>query len=111
MYQPLPLQFLEDDLYRNFSIPTLLQCGFFCGSGEYCVRIWIRRRSFYEDSFIFYPIQGGSGEIRTHGPLTRTPVFKTGAFDHSATLPFVLLVRSDATVPHEIWIFNAPVVE
>lgn len=29
---------------------------------------------------------GGSG-IRTHGPLSRTPVFKTGAFDHSAIPP------------------------
>jgi hypothetical protein len=31
----------------------------------------------------------GRGEIRTHGPREETPVFKTGAIDHSATLPFV----------------------
>lgn len=31
----------------------------------------------------------GGGEIRTHGPLTEAPVFKTGAFDHSATPPCV----------------------
>ena len=29
----------------------------------------------------------GGGEIRTHGPRKETPVFKTGAFDHSATPP------------------------
>jgi hypothetical protein len=27
------------------------------------------------------------GEIRTHGTVARTPVFKTGAFNHSATTP------------------------
>ena len=27
---------------------------------------------------------GGEGGIRTHGTLARSPVFKTGAFDHSA---------------------------
>src|SRR5437762_526100 len=30
---------------------------------------------------------GGRGEIRTHGELSPTPVFKTGAINHSATLP------------------------
>ena len=30
---------------------------------------------------------GGGGGIRTHGGLSSTPVFKTGAFDHSATPP------------------------
>jgi hypothetical protein len=30
---------------------------------------------------------GGGGGIRTRGPLARTPVFKTGAFDRSATPP------------------------
>ena len=32
--------------------------------------------------------KNGGGEIRTHGPVTQTPVFKTGALDHSATPPF-----------------------
>ena len=32
-------------------------------------------------------LHGGGGGIRTHGTLSRTPVFKTGAFDHSATPP------------------------
>ena len=31
---------------------------------------------------------GGRGGIRTHGTLAGTPVFKTGALNHSATLPF-----------------------
>ena|GEM_PF-6236859 len=30
----------------------------------------------------------GEGGIRTHGTLAGTPVFKTGAFNHSATSPF-----------------------
>jgi hypothetical protein len=30
---------------------------------------------------------GGSGEIRTHEGRKPLPVFKTGAFNHSATLP------------------------
>ena len=31
---------------------------------------------------------GGEGGIRTHGFLAKTPVFKTGAFNRSATSPF-----------------------
>ena len=31
---------------------------------------------------------GGEGEIRTHDPREGTPVFKTGAFNRSATSPF-----------------------
>ena len=30
---------------------------------------------------------GGGGGIRTHETLSRLPVFKTGAFNRSATLP------------------------
>ncbi len=29
----------------------------------------------------------GEGGIRTHGPVAEAPVFKTGAFVHSATSP------------------------
>ncbi len=32
-------------------------------------------------------VWGGGGGIRTHGDLTTTPVFKTGAFNRSATPP------------------------
>ena len=38
-------------------------------------------------------VGGGGGGIRTHGTLSRTPVFKTGAFDHSATPPDCLLLE------------------
>ena len=31
---------------------------------------------------------GGEGGIRTHGGLAPTPVFKTGAFNRSATSPY-----------------------
>ena len=34
------------------------------------------------------PDFGGSGEIRTHGGREPSPVFKTGALNRSATLPF-----------------------
>ena len=33
------------------------------------------------------PISGGGGEIRTHERLATLPVFKTGAFNRSATPP------------------------
>jgi hypothetical protein len=31
---------------------------------------------------------GGSGEIRTHGRVAPSPVFKTGTLNHSVTLPY-----------------------
>ena len=31
---------------------------------------------------------GGRGGIRTHGTVARTSDFESGAFNHSATLPF-----------------------
>jgi hypothetical protein len=34
-----------------------------------------------------FDVFGGSCEIRTHGRLSPSPVFKTGAFNHSAKLP------------------------
>ena len=37
---------------------------------------------------------GGRGGIRTHGGLAPTPVFKTGALNHSATLPTTALQRT-----------------
>ena len=38
-------------------------------------------------------MNGGEGGIRTHGTLARSPVFKTGAFDHSATSPNYLISK------------------
>jgi hypothetical protein len=34
---------------------------------------------------------GGRGEIRTHETLAGLPVFKTGALNHSATLPRLII--------------------
>src|SRR5258708_31415042 len=42
---------------------------------------------------------GGRGGIRTHGTLAGTPVFKTGALNHSATLP---LPRHQSLSIHEV---------
>ena len=44
----------------------------------------------YESSFV---VNGGEGGIRTHGTLARSPVFKTGAFDHSATSPLTCILH------------------
>ena len=37
-------------------------------------------------------LSGGSGEIRTHGRVPPSPVFKTGALNRSATLPMARIV-------------------
>jgi hypothetical protein len=42
---------------------------------------------------------GGRGGIRTHGTLAGTPVFKTGAFNHSATRPSVGCLRLAGQLP------------
>ncbi len=39
----------------------------------------------YESPFV---VNGGGGGIRTHGGENPTPIFKTGALDHSATPPY-----------------------
>jgi hypothetical protein len=44
---------------------------------------------------LFYDL-GGRGGIRTHGALAGTPVFKTGALNHSATLPNHCCLAIDA---------------
>ncbi len=40
---------------------------------------------------------GGGGRIRTYGPRKGTTVFKTAAFDHSATPPYFCFQRSIPT--------------
>ena len=42
------------------------------------------QEQFYD---VVAAIDGGGGGIRTHGRLSPTSVFKTGAFNHSATPP------------------------
>ena len=41
----------------------------------------------YASKLLIYICYGGRGEIRTHEGLAPLPVFKTGALNHSATLP------------------------
>src|SRR3954453_6841725 len=43
-------------------------------------------------------VAGGEGGIRTHGRLAPTPVFKTGALNHSATSPDRLSWRKGNTL-------------
>ena len=38
-------------------------------------------------------LYGGQSGIRTHGTLTRTPVFKTGALNRSAICPRMFLAK------------------
>ena len=38
---------------------------------------------------------GGEGRIRTHGPVNGAPVFKTGAFDRSATSPYFITITNN----------------
>jgi hypothetical protein len=46
---------------------------------------------------------GGRGGIRTHGTLAGTPVFKTGALNHSATLPYQSDQRLSDTFSRTSW--------
>jgi hypothetical protein len=56
--------------------------------------IQVRRQRLEADALMSQPspsvatrADGGRGEIRTHGGLAPTAVFKTAALNHSATLP------------------------
>ena len=44
-----------------------------------------RKRMVLDEAML--DASGGRCEIRTHGAVAGTPVFKTGALDHSANLP------------------------
>lgn len=76
----------------------------FVHSGEITIRVSIsgdcaqaKEKVFYGDfasllpqqvaTSRHYKINGGRGGIRTPDTLSGTPVFKTGAINHSATLP------------------------
>jgi hypothetical protein len=43
------------------------------------------------EAVALYALSGGGGGIRTHEGLSSLPVFKTGAFNHSATPPVLKL--------------------
>ena len=51
----------------------------------------IRKHQFEIENIVMLQflkkVFGGEGGIRTHGTLARTPVFKTGTFNHSVTSP------------------------
>ena len=47
---------------------------------------YMEKASFFKRTLL---IIGGWGEIRTHGGVTPTPVFKTGALNHSTTHPYL----------------------
>jgi hypothetical protein len=52
---------------------------------------------------------GGEGEIRTHEPRKGPPVFKTGAFNHSATSPYCSNRRRWAAIlPDKIYPVRPP---
>ena len=51
--------------------------------GTYQVRVCYLPKN----SLIYWVFLAEGGGIRTHGDLTTTPVFKTGAFNRSATPP------------------------
>jgi hypothetical protein len=57
--------------------------------GRVCVEMCVDSyeiENFYYNQWVIVMF-GGRGGIRTHGTLAGTPVFKTGALNHSATLP------------------------
>ncbi len=52
------------------------------------LNITANKKSAPKDALILVcQINGRGGGIRTHGTLSRTPVFKTGALNRSATPP------------------------
>jgi hypothetical protein len=44
--------------------------------------------AMFANAYFFSVFSGGEGEIRTRDRVAPTPVFKTGAFNRSATSPF-----------------------
>jgi hypothetical protein len=47
-------------------------------------------------------LYGGEGGIRTPGTVSRTPVFKTGAFNHSATSPATTVLLQGPINPPDL---------
>src|SRR5687767_9371210 len=58
----------------------------YCSPTYWLVAIGQSKPPKPENTWLF-DLTGGRGGIRTHGTLAGTPVFKTGALNHSATLP------------------------
>ena len=80
----------EQSLERNLAKGTSIKVRR-CVNEAATARIYVGRdvefRKMVLPSLQFSIHAGGSGEIRTHGRVSPSPVFKTGAFNRSATLP------------------------
>ena len=50
---------------------------------------------------------GGGGEIRTHGRVAPTAVFKTAALNRSATPPIIELTDRNHTFKSSFWLVTA----
>lgn len=48
---------------------------------------------------VVFLLVGGEGEIRTHDPVARVPLFKSGAIDHSATSPWFVSIPGAYSIP------------
>ena len=57
----------------------------------------IKNHNYTNDIILAF---GGSGEIRTHGGVAPTAVFKTAALNHSATLPRLPILSNSRTPVH-----------
>jgi hypothetical protein len=70
---------VQDRLERSTYIYKIVAGGFVGSQLSFHIKLL----------FILYNMldYGGWGGIRTHGTLAGTPVFKTGALNHSATHP------------------------
>ena len=60
---------------------------------------------FRQDNFVIFFIAwrgkyGGGGEIRTHGRVAPTTIFKTVAFNRSATPPGVIIITETKKIIH-----------
>jgi hypothetical protein len=72
------------------------KCGVICGVALPVVGIYVNEDNQLDD------LNGGRSEIRTHGGLAPTAVFKTAALNHSAILPTDFIhyyLKTAATVP------------
>src|SRR5471032_2694818 len=85
----LGARFFEGIVHAPNHAPKKLgcQCTSRHGLGKKIRALILRGAAFWTLRHCVGAIFGGSGEIRTHERFNPSPVFKTGAFNHSATLP------------------------
>ena len=102
----------SDSFEANFELlrPVLMSA---CGGEKRCgKRVWNNFIHSFKYLFLFVYIRklvgGGGGGIRTHGGREPTPVFKTGAFDHSATPPGGTLSTVGKTILKDVVLREIP---